>query len=338
MKRQFLSLAAAALGMLVLILDAPCAIQAAGSALQMCILSLIPSLFPFLVVSALMTHSLSGIRTSLLAPLEKICRLPSGSGMLMLTGLLGGYPVGARVVTEAYRRGDLRKEQAERMLCFCNNAGPSFLFGIVASFFAGKRWVFIIWMIQIISALFTAFLLPDSSYGVAGRVSSKAGQIRLPECVEQAVHTMGIICGWVILFRVVSDFLIRWIFWIMPEPFQVLLTGFLELSNGCMQLHMIRDDSLRFIVAGCMLSFGGLCVGMQTRSISKELRLGHYFKGKLIQTLIVLLLSVDYCFFTGSIRAPFQPVFLINLLFWIPVVFSFRKDKKISSICHATDI
>ena len=102
---------------------------------------------------------------------------------------------------------------------------------------------------------------------------------------------MGNICGWILLFRVVRSILCRWMLWFLPSQLQVLLSGFLELSGGCCDLRMITDESIRFIIFSVFLSCGGLCVAMQTLSITKELGCGQYFTGKLIQTGSSLILS-----------------------------------------------
>ena len=86
----------AAIGMLILILDTRSAIEAAKSGVLLCTQTLIPSLFPFFVFSSLLTGSLVGKSTKLISPLERIFRIPPGTGSLMIIGLLGGYPTGAQ--------------------------------------------------------------------------------------------------------------------------------------------------------------------------------------------------------------------------------------------------
>lgn len=99
---------------------------------------------------------------------------------------------------------------------------------------------------------------------------------------------MATVCGWVVLFRVLLAFLKRWIFWILPAAVQVAVTGILELSNGCCELLAVTDVSARFCICSGILAFGGLCVTMQTVSVTAGLSLKPYFWGKLLQTLFSL--------------------------------------------------
>lgn len=79
----------------------------------------------------------------------------------LLTGLLGGYPAGAAVVTELYRAGALSKAEAERALCFCNNSGPGFFAGLIGTAVLGDvRRGLILYGLHALSALMTGLLLP----------------------------------------------------------------------------------------------------------------------------------------------------------------------------------
>ena len=106
------------IGMIILILDTKTAIAGAYDGISLCIRSVIPSLFPFFVLSGILTGALTGIRGRILAPIGRFCGMPRGSESILLTGLLGGYPIGAKSVAESYRNGQIDKNDAKRMLDF----------------------------------------------------------------------------------------------------------------------------------------------------------------------------------------------------------------------------
>ena len=85
----------AAFGLLLLILDAKTALQGAQEAVVLCTSVVIPSLFPFFVLSGMLASAASGGGNKSLRPLERLLGVPIGAGGLFLTGLLGGYPTGA---------------------------------------------------------------------------------------------------------------------------------------------------------------------------------------------------------------------------------------------------
>ena len=67
-KRKILTASLSASGILLLILDGKTAISGASEGLQLCIRSVIPSLFPFFVLSNLLTGTLLGQDISVFRP------------------------------------------------------------------------------------------------------------------------------------------------------------------------------------------------------------------------------------------------------------------------------
>lgn len=287
-KRQLWTGLGASIGMLILILDGKTALEGARQGIELCLRTVIPSLFPFFLLSILLTSSFIGMQLSPLQPLSRLFSIPTGAESILISAFLGGYPVGAQSISEAYHAGHLGKRDAERMLSFCNNAGPAFLFGMVAAMFPRKWMAWALWGIHIYSALLVSKLLPGSG----NRVQMEGNRaVSLSAAMVSAVKIMSQVCGWVVLFRVIIAFLSRWVLWILPTAAQVAVTGMLELSNGCCALNAIENISLRFVVCSGILAFGGLCVTMQTVSVTKGLSLKYYFLGKGLQTLFSLLLS-----------------------------------------------
>ena len=276
--------------MLVMILDTKTAFLSAQTGLQLCLKTAIPSLFPFFVLSGILNSNLFGRNLSILRPICKVCKIPKGGESLLLLGFLGGYPVGAQLIAQVYTNESISKKTAQRMLGFCNNAGPAFLFGMTASLFTRSVIPWILWGIHITSALITGCILPadeDSSC----KISPKP-PITLPNALQNAIKNMASVCGWVILFRILIGFCEKWFLWLFPEEIRLLLSGILELTNGIAALNQLPNEGLRFIFCSGMLAFGGLCVFMQTISVTESLGAGFYFPGKLLQCVLSILFSI----------------------------------------------
>ena len=92
---------------------------------------LIPSLFPFFVLSSLLIST--GLAGLCARPLESFMRPlfgVGGAGAAALSlGLIGGYPVGARTVAQLVQRRECSQTEARRLSLFCNNCGPAFFIG-----------------------------------------------------------------------------------------------------------------------------------------------------------------------------------------------------------------
>lgn len=271
----------AAVGMLILILDSQTALEASRDGVLFAIQTVLPSLFPFFFLSGWLTGSGSG-DFRILSGAARLFRMPHSCSCLLLPAFLGGYPSGAQAIAASYQQGQLSKESAERLLGYCSNAGPSFLFGILASCFPAAWMCWALWGIHIMGALMAAWLLPAISEDGCG-ITADNKQQTMSEILLRSIKTTAIVCGWVILFRIMIAFLDRWCLWIISEPLQVFLKGAIELTNGCFCLNQIRDVRLRFAICAVLLSLGGFCVTMQTKAVVQSLDLRYYCIGKGIQ-------------------------------------------------------
>lgn len=319
MRRPLWTGLAAAIGMLMMILDSKTGIYGASEGLRLCIQVLIPSLFPFIFLSILLTGSLIGRNMRFLQPLGRLCGIPKGGEILFITGILGGYPAGAQAVAQAWETGCITQKQAGRMLGFCNNAGPSFLFGIIAAQFSCKATAWVLWLIHILSAVITAMILPNKANSPMAIHSPPP--VSVPQAAKKALISMAQICGWVILSKVMLCFLERWILWLFPNSLQILITGILELSNGCWSLSQIPKEGLRFVICCGMLSFGGFCVMMQTASVTGKLGLGMYLPGKLLQTSLSVIIGFAMQFPLFHISERWKPTISTAVIILIGIVF-----------------
>ena len=275
---------------LMLILDSKTSSQGAAEGIGLCIKVVIPSLFPFLFLSACLTGN------NLFPKLPSLHRLgvPKGAESIFLLGLLGGYPVGAQMIRDNYQKGILTKQTAQRLLGFCNNPGPAFAFGMLSPLFTVSAAPWCLWGIIILSAIITGLLLPGKTEEISA-VKQITG-ISLPAALNKSTRSMGLICGWVILFRVFFSIAENILLKRLPQIVRICFVGLMELTNGCVTLSTIPSEPLRFVLCAAFLSFGGLCVAMQTGSCTQELGLGMYFPGKLLQTFISILLASGVSF------------------------------------------
>ncbi len=281
-------LAAAAL----LLLRPEAASQAVGDGLALCASTVIPALFPFFaVVSLLLQLGLAGSLQGLCAPfmgpvfhLRGVCALP------LLTGLLGGYPSGARTAADLCRQGLLTRREAELLLGFCDNCGPGFLLGYVGAGILGSaRAGAYLFLIHVCSALLVGAVLcrlcGDRGSALLGS-SLPARVIPFPQALTAAVSgalasTLSI-CAFVVLFRVLAA--------LPPVRLPVPLLGVLEMVTGTAALAPGRAG---FIAAAVMVGWGGLSVHCQAMAVAApaELSFRWHWIGKALQAALSGLLA-----------------------------------------------
>lgn len=313
--KQILNGAAAVCAMLVIILDTKTAMIGAQEGINLCVQTVVPSLFPFFVLSGIINSQVLGHSVCLMRPLGRLCGIPKGSESLLVIGLIAGYPIGAQLTANAFKSGYLPKETAKRMLGFCNNAGPAFLFGMLAQLFHNAWIPWLLWFLHISTAITVGCILPGRTNETCKIADTKP--LTLQQSLQSAIRAMAGVCGWVIVFRIILTFCGRWFLWLLPINLQILFSGLLELSNGCLQIRNISSEGLRFVLSSTILASGGLCVGMQTASVTGDLGTGWYFPGKILQCLLSASVS---CFIQPLIFSDADVYFMRPSAFFVLIM------------------
>ena len=280
-----------AVGMCILILDSHTALDGCKSGLELCARTVIPSLFPFLWTNTLLNNSLAGQKIPFLDYVSSYFCYPKSCSSIFIGSVLGGYPAGAQAVGLCYQSGIINRQQSEKLLAVSNNAGPAFIFGLVGHMFSNPSTAWVLWMIQLLSAMIVGRILLSNTPSASASIIKKPNNISSIECSVRSILN---ICGWIIIFRTVIAFAAKWILPTVSSTLYATVAGLLELSNGCCLLGIIDNESVRFVLCSVLLSFGGICVFMQTISVTKGLRLHYYLGGKLTQSLFSFLLSILY--------------------------------------------
>ena len=269
--------------LILLLFNVDAARCGAADGLQLCTQVIIPTLFPFFFISCWLSSHISALPTT---ALDRILPVPQGCGSILLLGFLGGYPVGATAVTDAWKHKKISRKTANILLGYCNNAGPAFIFGISHILFSSFFIPWLVWIIQILSAVITGYLFPKPEAAQITKTDAKP--LSPADALRKSISVTASVCGWILLFKIILNFMNNLS---LPAPVIFILSIFSELSNGCLMLTGIASPALRFTVFTSLLSCGGFCVYMQTLSSTDTLGLGLYFPGKIAQTAISFLLS-----------------------------------------------
>ena len=108
-------------------------LQATKDGLKLWANSVVPSLFPFFVATEMLSYTnvVSFLGKWLSPIMRPLFGVPGEGAFAFIMGLISGYPVGAKIVSNFMEQGICTKEEAERMLAFTNNSGPLFIISTV---------------------------------------------------------------------------------------------------------------------------------------------------------------------------------------------------------------
>ena len=231
-----LFLLGAATAALVFAAPQTCA-EAFRQGLVLCGGPLLVSLFPFLVVSALIMRSGAGeVLGVLLWPVVRCIGLRSRSaGSVLLIGLVGGFAPAAAATAEAVRSRELTSQEASALLPACICSGPSFVILTVGEQLLGSRTAGVcLFAAQVLAGWLTAALLCRVR-GIPEPLPAPpaAAQTEPPPALDtilaQAAVTYLKLCGFVLYFRLLAagcGLLLPAVF----APFPAML---LEVCSGC---------------------------------------------------------------------------------------------------------
>ena len=285
--------------MLIPFSGAACAGAADG--LRLFALNVLPSLFPFFVCAHYMTGA--GIT-------PKLKR--SGGALVfcccsVMTAICG-TPSAALLCRGFYERGELSRRGSSLLCAVLNQTGPVFIVSTLASGFLGQRrlaWAFAIshYIPPLLAASLSGLFIKPSvkSAGMESSFRSSGPFSLFSRSVSDAVTTSMRVGGTIVFFRVVhSVMLAAGVFSSVPPVCGSVMTGLLEMTNG---VELLCADPVKPSLCLCafLLSFGGVCIFIQSRMIFPELSAGVYFPMKLalgaVSSLIFLLV---YPLFSGS--------------------------------------
>lgn len=303
---------------LALVLWPDQAMSAMRDGIKLCGNVILPSLFPFFVLSSLvvelgMSRYLGRLLEPVMAPLF---RVNGNCAAALALGFVGGYPVGARTAIQIYENGQCSRTEAERMLAFCNNSGPAFILGVVgAGVFGSGAAGLLLYLAHLLASLLVGMLFRFYRPGEGPRVGRRRGpefqaasfSKAFTKSVIGAFQSTLNICAFILFFTVFLRILahagilklLGGLLSALLSPLGMdqtwaerLLTGLVEVSSGVSSL---TDGTLsgRLSMAAFMLGWAGVSVHCQVLAFLGDsgLSVRTYLAGKLLHGSLSALLA-----------------------------------------------
>ncbi len=254
--------------------------------------SVVPTLFPFMILSNIMlkTNSIECFHL-LFTPLYRLFpKFNKNLPYLFLLGFFCGYPMGAKTMDDFLSQNLIDKTFAKYSLVLFNHASPMFLIGYIVTATLKNKLS--------IPLFFFILYAPYLAYGILlaliwNKKKTKVSALSICEqsCTDHTeinvfLDSFSILVKvgcYMMLFSILCRFLI---FFLPEDNFLViLLIGMTEVTTG---VNFVANSTLPFcekiaLICG-LTSFGGLCSLAQTKSVLTKsgLSVHFYFILKLI--------------------------------------------------------
>lgn len=280
--------------LLLLLIFAEPMLDALRAGLYLCAHTVIPSLFPFMVLSSLLVHlapprGLPGGRL-----FEALFRIPGVGLFALFIGALCGFPLGARTAADLFAAGHLSKREAERLAALSNNTGPAFcVAGVGVSLFGAHFVGWLLYAVQLFSGLFIGFLLARREKRKP--FDEKRGEaiapppLSLSESIYSASLTLLSVSGTILFFSALCA--LPKLF--LPPTAFALFSSFLEIGNATAAAGSL-PPSIGIPIAAFAISFSGLSVHLQAASVLRPRGLSVFpvFYSKLLCGILSFFLSL----------------------------------------------
>ena len=270
----------------ICILNIENVIKGMRQALDICTISIIPSLFVFMV--------LSDLTVTLLLD-EDTINIPLKFTVFVI-GSICGFPIGATICDKLCYKNILSKKDAAKIIPFCNNASPAFVIGAIGvSILGSSKLGFLLYISQILSALIPMLFIKTRflNYKFSAKKSSVTDTFF--SAIEKAIFGILKTCAIICIFTVIVQLLKKY-----SMPYASVL---LEISNGINFCISLKETNplLAFAMCGFCCGFSGLCVHMQIKSMLKhiDIEMSYLFMCKLMQGILSFIFSLFgyYLFF-----------------------------------------
>lgn len=264
----------------------------AYSSVELCLRTIIPSLFPLFVLNRMLVSS--GTATRFFYRFGKlpayIFKLPPAAASAVVLGLLSGYPTGAKTANELYEKELINEDELRRLTAFCNNAGPIFITGSVGAGMLKdhSQGIFLL-AVHILSAIAAGLILSigaDRSIPKTYcRNPKKYSAVQLfTKSVSESASDISVICGYIIFFGMLMSYVNS------ESVFGKTVFIFSEMTNACRALAASDISvSLKLSLISLALAWGGFCVHAQSFSVIRHKKT--YLAGKLLQGMLAFVIS-----------------------------------------------
>lgn len=274
--------------------------------------SVLPGLLPFMFLTKLLTELglVFKISKHFSKGSQKLFGTPGVSIYCFFMSIFSGYPIGAKIICDLYKQGQISSEDAKRMSIFCTTSGPIFVIGAVGvGMFSSFKLGVIIYISHILSSLICGIgynLIFKSKNQTQTDIVfvSKTDENIITKCLSDTINSLFLVGGFITIFYLLTEvfeilgiitFLTKILSKILPfldaSDISGFLYGLIEVTHGIKELSLSLSPNIALICG--LISFSGVSIIMQSMSFLKEAKIKtHTF---IFSKCVQMLLSIIFC-------------------------------------------
>ena len=266
------------------------------AALQLCYNVIIPTIFPFMLLSDLLVKYIRVEKIRLIDQLfTAVFKIGGAGATAFICGIFCGFPIGFKIARDLYIDGVITRDECESLICFSNNASPAFVIcgvglGLRESLFQGIA----LYVIMLISSIISGIVFAPKNNTNSGHMNavSSSPPYSLSDSMQSAVKGTLNACGFIVLFSIVIGIFDR-IF--KNEILTAFFSLFMEIGNAARTVNETASlgHEISFVLTAFAISFSGFSVHFQSKSFlsGTDISMKRYYASKLFSGIVSAILA-----------------------------------------------
>lgn len=301
---------------ILLIINPARYISSINAGIELFFFSVFPSLLPFLFLSKL----LDGLGAfdklnKVFSPITvKIYNCPSNASYPMVMSIISGYPLGAKIVGDLHKSGQISSSDAKKVIALSSTSGPIFIIGSVGAKMLNNATLgLLIFIAHILGAFLTAFFFTrkksttqklhnlsnptqKSSFLLSSATTSTITSI-LTVAVYVSIFYMFIDMAYDLKLLDGISFVFKKLFLLIkinPSLAEGVSSGLIEMTRGCKEIASLGNNFYSLVGCTGLISFGGLSIILQSLTFlsGTKLKAGYFILLKSCQSIISMGIAI----------------------------------------------
>ena len=275
--------------------------------LKLFLYNVFPSLFPFFILTRILTNLGVGetISKVIRKPISKLFGTSAIGGYIFALSILSGYPVGAKMVSEYVKNGKITLEEAKKIISFTSTSGPLFIIGTVGAQMIGDvRAGYVILASHVMGAFLNGLLYRGDGFHLSELDVETYDDNMFSDALSSSITSIFQVGGSIVFLNVlivalqdlkVIDVISSLISTFIGNRFQAecIAIGSVEITRGIKLFCALENKKDIIVPVATIISFGGVSVMAQSMTFLRSvgIKSSYYLLTKTSQAILTYALA-----------------------------------------------
>lgn len=252
--------------------------------------NIVPNLLPMFIITSLIIESnlIINICNIFGKLFNKIFKCSNYGIFIYFLSLFTGSPSNAKYINDLVNNNLISNTLSDKLLLFTSNYNILLIYSLL-TLYLNKSISFKIISIIIISNIIVGLIFRNINY-IDLKTNYIKRKINISKIIKDTLNTLLMILGTLIFFNIIINLLP-----IKNMLLKNILNGFLEITTGLKGLEYLDiSTNIKILLSTIYLSFGGLSIHTQIKSILPDTNYTLFLKSRLYAVIISIVLLIIF--------------------------------------------